>query len=73
MLYASRQYTSGKHWYTIPQEQVSVSPLFRVLPHSFLLVREILPELLEQIIQLLTSDEGDQQEVSQDTSAEVAM
>jgi hypothetical protein len=62
MLSVSHLSISGRHWFTIHLEPVSP---FYVLSHSFnkSLVRDILPELMGQIIFLVSSTEFEQQEV----------
>lgn len=65
MLSDNLPYISGRHWYTIRHGRVRVSSLddaqgLKIVPS----VREILPELISQIVSLLAGDEADQQEVS---------
>ena len=61
---ASLPFISGRHWCTTHRGQVSCPTLLTISASLIVAVREILPELLSQIIQLLTSEEVDQQEAS---------
>jgi hypothetical protein len=61
------QFKYGKHWYTTRQRLVCYSFKFvkRLCDYNVRVVREILPELVTQLMSLLSSEEAEQQEVGQ--------
>ena len=63
MLSDNRPSTSGKHWFITLQEQVGPIKVTNHIVLNITLVREILPELIDQLIKLLSSEEIEQQEV----------
>jgi len=62
-LSVNHQCIFGKPWFTIPQEQVILYVWCVRGCLTFVLVRELLPELIHQIIFLISSSELEQQEV----------
>lgn len=61
------QFKYGKHWYTTRQKLVCYPFRFvnGLCDCNVRVVREILPELVTQLMSLLSSEEAEQQEVRQ--------
>jgi hypothetical protein len=59
----NRPSTSGKRWFIILQGQVSCAEKSNCVDLNIILVREIISDLIDQLIKLVSSDEFEQQEV----------
>lgn len=68
MLFGNHPSTSGKHWFITLQEQVSCIEISKFVDLNVTLVREIISDLIDQLIKLVSSDEFEQQEVRRQKS-----